>query len=1059
MVGSGVCSLGYRTLVRSGSTDLPSDEMSNPRHMSGDSRAAKPERRYLTVLFCDIVGSSALAVRLDPEDLRDILHEFRRCCGEAIVRYDGHLARYVGDGVLAYFGFPAAHEDDAERATNAALQMVEAISGLSFPGTPSIQIRIGIATGLVIVGDLIGEGPSREFALIGEAPNLAAALQQLAKPNQILASPQTRRLLARRFEFADLGDHPVKGQEQSVRVWGVLGASAVPTRLEAHQSSQFTPLAGREQPLTVLLKCYERARQGAGQVLLIAGDPGIGKSRLIMALRDRLAGETFRISWLQCSSYHTSSPWYPIIRHLEDDAAIRHGDAAPIKLEKLEVLIGQYLPDAMDSAAPLLAALLSIPTGDRYAPLELTPQQQKKRTFDTLFALFQAQAAQRPNILVAEDIHWIDPTSRELLEQLSDRIQDSRLLIVLSFRPEFHLAWAAKPHLTSLTLHRLESADVLRMVESLTEGGTLPSGVIDQIIAKTDGVPLFVEEVTKSVLEKRRAKRAEATADAAITVPETLHETLMGRFDQHGSVKVVAQMASAIGREFSIGLLEAVASEPHADVRTAIDRLLDAGLLYRRENVDNDIYIFKHALLQDATYASMLRDERRELHRNIAETLCLKFAETAEAAPELVANHYAQAGEVTAAIGYWLKGGRLASGRSAFAEAQTQFESALKLLRDVPAGLDHDTIELQLQQSLAMARIALKGFGAPDTMQAFDRALQLCESTADPTQFFAVLNGMTGVHMMRGEFEQSRSLALQLLERAGQQGDTTALLMGHRVLGMSLFVIGELHDARKHLLNAMELYEPSRHAPLALIYSQDLKASAQVYLGLTSVLLGEIEDGLVHAREALAHAERLRHPHSICYVLPFLAGSHLLAGMPQSAYSLAERTIALADEYGFQQWQAGGMMLRGWALLDLGEVESSIGDLRKSIDGLQATGTLIWMRFAHFLLAQALARQGEEVAAIGIVDRLVAEIGSTSGRWFEADVHRLKGELLLRCGRAGEAEACYNMALAIAARQGAELWRLRAMNSRDALWRAQGRTTTEAFGPRPLPSTPNVQPD
>jgi predicted ATPase len=568
--------------------------------------------------------------------------------------------------------------------------------------------------------------------------------------------------------------------------------------------------------------------------------------------------------------------------------------------------------------------------------------------------------------------------------------------------------------------------------------------VIDQIIAKTDGVPLFVEEVTKAVLEEHSVRSGETAADlnTAIAVPDTLHDTLMSRLEQQESAKAVVQMSSAIGREFSLGLLEAVASLPQHDVRTAIDRLLETGLLYRRANVDSDIYTFKHALIQDAAYASMLRDERRGLHRKIAQTLCLDFADVGEAAPELVAHHYTQAGEVTTAIGYWLKGGRLASKRSAFVEAATQFENALKLLREVPAGQNRDGLELQLQQSLAMAQIALKGFGAEDTMHAFNRALQLCEHVADPTQIFAVLNGMAGVHLMRGEFEQSRNLALQLLERASRHNDTTALLMGHRIMGMSLFVIGELQDARRHLQSAIELYEPTLHAPLALLYSQDLKATAQVYLGLTSILMGQIGDGLAYADEALALAERLRHPHSICYVLPFLAGSYLLAGMPQTAFPLAERTVALSGEYGFQQWRAGGVMLRGWARLDLGEVESAIVDLRNSIEGLQATGTLIWMRFAHFLLARALAKTGGESAALDIIDRLVAEIRTTSGRWFEAEVHRLRGELLLAWGRpADEAEACYDASLAIAARQGAGLWQLRAMADRDALWRAQGRTS------------------
>jgi class 3 adenylate cyclase len=643
----------------------------------------KAERRNLTVLFCDIVGSSALSARLDPEDLREILLAFQASCGDAISRYDGHIARYMGDGVLAYFGFPIAHEDDTERAVNAALQMVASIPKLTFPNTRPLALRIGIATGLVVVGDLIGEGSSREFALIGEAPNLAAFLQQSAKPNQILVSPQTRRLLGRIFEFADQGEHPVKGHEQPVRIWSVLGSSAVQSRFDARQISQLTPFVGRERELENLLKHFDSAKRGEGQLVAISGEPGIGKSRLIAAFRSRLVGENIQSLLLQCSSYHTSSPWYPVIRHLEDATGIGHGMVPSLKLEKLEGWIGQFNVDR-ETIVPTLAALLSVPTGHRYAPLALTPQQQKKRTFAALVELVRAQIARQVVILVCEDVHWMDPTSWEFLEQLRRAAQDCALLLILTYRPEFNLP-PTELSRTSIVMSRLEPVQVARMVESVTGGHHLPGAVVEQIVTKTDGVPLFIEEVTKVVLEGRAASEDNVAKGLrwVPAIPDTLHDSLMARLDQLAPTKIIAQISATIGREFPLDLLEAVAPYPEHEVRTAIDRLLEAGLVFRRGDIAGERYTFKHALVQDTAYASMLRDERRQLHIRIAETLCSKFVDVAERAPELVAHHYTRASETRPAIEYWLKAGRQASTRTAFAEAITHFEIALKLLGDL----------------------------------------------------------------------------------------------------------------------------------------------------------------------------------------------------------------------------------------------------------------------------------------------------------------------------------------------------------------------------------------
>jgi len=999
----------------------------------------RAERRHLTVLFCDVVGSTALATRLDPEDLRDILHQFQHCCDESIQRYGGRIARLMGDGVLAYFGFPIAHEDDAERAVNAALQIIQSLAASNVQASHRIDVRIGIASGRVVVGDLIEDGQTRDFALVGEAPNLASRLQQLARPNQILVAPATRELLGGLFEFEDHGDHTIAGLEHPVRVWRVLRPGSVFNRFEARRSSHLTPLVDRTAELALLRKQFDQVKQGNGQAMVISGEAGIGKSRLMVSLRDALGADEHCSLCAQCSSLHTTSAWYPIIRHLEDLAGLTREMPAAERLHRLEELVGRLLPDQARSIVPLLAALLSIPLDDRYPPLELTPQQQKNRTFNALLSLLKARSDEKPVLFVFEDVHWIDPTSLELVERILDRVPAWRMLVILLSRPEFTPPWPAQRHIGSLTINRLDPSDVAAMVESLADDESLVPTLKEQIVAKTDGVPLFIEEMTKAMLEAGRSNDEVLDLPATVTVPDTLHDSLMARLDQTMPMKTAAQAAAVIGREFSLELLEAVVPLSRQDVRRAIDRLLEFGLLFRSGHADVEAYTFKHALVQDEAYASMLRDERRELHLRIAEALRGQSGEIIEAPPEVVAHHYTQAGKNELAIHHWLEAGRQASMRSAFVEATTHFQIALKLLSDLPPGLHRDGLELQIQHALGSAYIAARGFGAAETSRAFKRALELCQKFAGSPQTFGVLSGVIGVHLMRAEFEQCRDLAEDLLAQALRQDDPTPKLMGHRALGMSLFVLGELPGARDHLRDALALYDMDRHAPLARVFSQDFKATAQIYLALTSVLLGDMSGGLAHGRAALAHAERLRHPHSICYVLPFLAGAYLICRQPDAAYPIAERTITLSAEYGFPLWSAGGLMLRGWAQLDRGEIEQALPELRRSVAALEATDTLIWVQFAHYLLACALAKAGHMGEAREQVDEVLAKIGSTSGRWYEAELHRFKGDLLRERGDSRAAELCYEQAIAVATRQGARLWQLRATNALTALWRSEGR--------------------
>ena len=940
-----------------------------------------------------MVGSTELSSRLDPEDLRDIMRAFQRSCESAIFGFDGRIGRYMGDGILAYFGFPAAHEDSAERAVQAALEGIRLVSELSFEGVPHLEMRVGIATGVVVIGDLIGEGSSREFALVGDAPNLAARLQQLAKPNQILVAPATRRLLGDLFEFEDLGDLDVKGFLERIAVSGVLRRSKA-SRFEARRSGRIAPLIGREAELAVLSDAFEKAKTGQGQMVAVSGEPGIGKSRLVNTFRHQMPPGSCRVFLFQCSSYHLSSPWYPVIRHVDDVLGSGYEARGSNKLERLEALIDDISRTRRASIVPLLAPLLGIPTEGHYPPLDLTPQQQKQRTFLAMVEMLRAHCKQQPVILIAEDIHWIDHTSSQMLELIRDNLPNWRMLLIATFRPEYRSLGGAD---ASISLNRLSPAQVASMVEAIDQSRKLPTAVVGEIISKTDGVPLFVEEVTTTVLASGE-KGASGSAPWSTAVPDTLHDSLMARLDQLASAKTVAQVAAAIGREFAFDLLEATAPSPPQEVRAAVDRLREAGLLSRREFSAIETYSFKHALVQETAYSSMLRSERQPLHLRIAETLSTKFVDVAEGAPEVVAYHYTQAREITPAINHWLKAGRQASKRSAFMEAVTHFETALKLLEELPQDKTRLDLELQL------------------------------------LQIFAVLNGLVGAHLMGGEIQKARAVAQDLLALATERNDKTGLLMGHRVLGMSLFMLGELAQAKRELQEAMALYNPEQHAPLALIFSHDFKATAQVYLGVVMALCGDIDEGVGHSHDALGYAQDLRHPHSICYVLSFLAGTYLCAGNPQAAFPVADRTVTQSNEHGFPQWVAGGLMLRGWARLGLGELEAGLADIRSSIRALEKTGTLIWMQFSHYLLARALAADHQWSKAAEVVDRLSAEITAGGGRWYESEVTRLRGDILRGQHKSvSEVEACYESAIATARRQGARMWELKAMESLDAL--------------------------
>jgi class 3 adenylate cyclase len=677
------------------------------------------ERRQVTIMFCDLVGSTALSARLDPEDMREIIGSYHRCCAEQITKAGGFVAKYMGDGVLAYFGYPHAHEDDAECAVRAGLELIEAVPNLRAGHDATLEVRVGIATGLVVVGDLIGEGAAQEQGVVGETPNVAARLQALAEPSQVVISHSTRRLTAGLFEYCDLGRVTLKGLADAVQAWQVRGASAVQSRFEAQHEASLTPLVGREEELELLLRRWQRAKCGEGQVVLLSGEAGIGKSRLTVALQERLQVEPHTRLRLFCSPHHQDSAFYPIIMQLERAAGFERQDTPEAKLDKLASLLGSSSAQEIDTQ--LLAELLSIPTGTRYPPLDWSPQRKKARTFEALLRQVKSLAGQQTVLMVHEDVHWIDPTSRELLDLVIERVRRWPVLLIITFRPEIQPSWIGQPHVSTLSLRRLGRREGAALVERVAGNNALPKEITAEIIERTDGIPLFVEELTKAVLEAgphdEAATRSVSTAPPpALAVPAILHASLMARLDRLGPfVKEIAQTGAAIAREFSYELLASVTQKSEADLQVALARLTDAGLVFCRGTPPQATFLFKHALVRDAAYSTLLRSQRRLLHARIAAVLEKQFPETTSAEPERLAQHCSEAGRLVDAIAFWHKAGQKAAQRSANQEAVGHLGKALDLIHTLPDTPERAAHELVLQRLLGAALMATRGYAAPET--------------------------------------------------------------------------------------------------------------------------------------------------------------------------------------------------------------------------------------------------------------------------------------------------------------------------------------------------------
>jgi class 3 adenylate cyclase/predicted ATPase len=1004
---------------------------------------AEAERRQLTVMFCDLVGSTELAARLDPEDFRDVIGAYQRTVAGVVTSFEGFVAKYMGDGVLVYFGYPRAHEDDAEHAIQAGLGTIEAVDRLDVKSI-KLQARVGIATGLVVVGDLIGEGSAQERSVVGETPHLAARLQALAPPEAVVIAAETRRLVGDLFEYRDLGAFEVKGIADRVPAWQVLRPSAVASRFEALRGSALTPLVGRDEEIGLLMSRWACAKAGHGQVVLIAGEPGLGKSRITAAVEERFQAELLFRQRYFCSPYRQHSALYPFIDQVSRAARFAPGDPPAGKLAKLEALLARG--SAPDQDVAFIADLLSMPTSERHPLPNLSPPRKKERTLQALIGRLESLARRRPVLTIFEDAHWIDPTSRELLDLAVERIRNLPVLAIVTYRPEFQPPWTGEPHVTMLVLNRLDQRNRTALVTQIAGGKALPDDVVAQIVERTDGVPLFIEELTKSVLEsgllRDEADRYVLEGPLPpLAIPTSLHASLMARLDRLSSVRHVAQIGAAFGRWFRYTSLRAVSGLPEDELQAALARLVTSELVFQNGNPPDAVYTFKHALVQDAAYGSLLRSTRQELHGRIARALETLSPELIDSQPELFARHYGEAGLVEKSVYYWSKAGHRSVARAASVEAAAQFQKGLDQLASLPDNPKRQRQELELCSSLSAALRATKGQAAPETGHAYARARELWGRLGSPSEFVQIPYGQSRYYAHRGEFELAQRLDEDLLRLGRQRNDLAGLILGHLSSGVNLMFVGRFGSSRSHLEEALALYDPVSHRSLVQQAGVHPHIFSQAYLSNVLFCLGFPDQALAQSHATLVEAQRLAHPPSLAGALAIGMRLLSLVGDDAALDDWVNQLIAVATEQGFPHWHAQGTIYSGWVRVKNGEVTEGISLLRSGSAAYRAGGAELFVPHYMALLAAACEIAGQVEESLTQLDDALHLAESTGERWFAAELNRHKGRLMLRQGHFETGEELYLKALSIAEQQGAKLWELRAAMSLARLRREQGRST------------------
>jgi DNA-binding winged helix-turn-helix (wHTH) protein len=1039
---------GYRFIGPAGS-DTQKSIVEAPPEVDGAPELAPTasrkdtERRQITAVSCELMRITRQPDDMALEEWRKAVDAFRRCVSETIARHNGFIASHLGNAVLVLFGYPAAHEHDAERAVRAGLEVTVAVRRLRPAIDTSMRCRVGVATGLTIVGD-IAEGGARAPEIVGDTPDLAVQLQASAQPDTVTIDRATRRLVGNLFDCRDLDPIETDRGGEPMRRWQVLGERLVESRFEALHGSALSPLIGRDEEVDLLLRRWVRAKAGDGQVVLISGEPGIGKSRIVECLLVRLEDQPHVRLRCFCSPHHAHSPLYPFIAQLERAAGFEPGSSAQAKLDKLEALLKPTARNAPRDLA-LIADLLSVPTDGRYPELALSPQQKREMTFTALLDQLDGVAVRSPVLMVFEDAQWIDPTSLDLLARTIARVADLSVLLVVTFRPEFQPTWVGQAHVALLPLSRLGRRDSAGILKSVSGGKALPEALVDQVLAHTDGVPLFIEELTKTVLEsgllRETADRYEPIGPLPpLAIPSTLHASLLARLDRLGSGKKVAQIGAAIEREFSYELVAAVSALPDRELKGALAKLVDAELLFQRGAPPHANYQFKHALVQDSAYGTLLREPRRALHARIVETMESQFPEIAESRPELVARHCTEAGLIEQAAGLWEKAGQRSLSRPAMAEATVQLRNAVDLLKKLPHSEARDRKELDLLVALGLALSGAKGYGGDELHQTNARAREL-SMRGDTRHLIPVFHGSFMSQLGR-YVPAAPPIGEELLRIGRELGDTTAQMMAHRMIGMGSWHIGRPLSCRAHLEQALALYDPTRHRSM----QSDIAAArghCLEYLSGILVMLGYGDQSNIRYQEARAETQELiaANPRSLRISTGFFnccVAQHLRRDVARTE-ECADLLVEFARQNGLGPWAAAGKVWQGWVRFSRGEAEGAVALMREGLAEYRAWGTPHVLYYFIMLTADVEARLGfcqEGLAHQAEATVLQDSLGASA---FACDLLRIKGELLALSEDSIAAEACFRQSIALAREQHAPMWELRSTVGLGRLWAAHER--------------------
>jgi len=1020
--------------------DRSPSERDPPHRLAAPSSSTPPQRRLLTVLFCDLVGSTELAARLDPEDLRDILAAYQRRATDIVERHGGVVARYVGDGVLAYFGFPIANEDDAERAARAGLELA---AGIAVPARvgKKLDVRVGIATGIVVVGDLLQSTVADNPPITGQPPSLAARLQSLVAPGGVAIAADTRRLIGRLFECRDLGAHPFKGFDRPVQTWQIVGPTDIASRFDALRTN--LPLVGRTSELALLLDLWQQAKAGSGRVAIVRGEPGIGKSRLTLELLSRVDREFPLIRRYDCSPHGKDSMLHPLLAQLQRASMFDRGDTPETKVDKLEALLVHG-----GRPANQIVAILADAMGLRVSGLErsrLNGHRRRALLFEALLLGLEQMARQRPVLIVIEDIQWIDATSEELLARCVDRIRNLAVLVVVTSRPGARIGWIGKPHVTTVDLVPIANGNAVRLVECIAGSEKLPRPIVDGIVARTDGVPLFIEEVTKAVVEsknvaKREAGRHSATPDD-LGIPPSLHASLLARLDRLGPARQVASIAAAIGREFTFDLLAAVApAQSSEELRSGLQQLVDAELIVPIGPAPASSFSFRHALIQDTAYEMSLRRERKGLHDRIATALLEHFKDTAVMQPEIIAYHFAKAGRIEPALDYWRQAGTRAAERGAFAESVKHLSEAIALTQLLPATLERSRTEQSLQIALGQAMMATHGYSAPECLHVFIRARDLAAEVGSVAEHMEVLHGLYNIHYGRAELDAAMATARQYVRLAegqawGSDGAGVLVAQTH-------FVRGEFTEARDLFRRTLRVYAelPERQGSLGVFGSQEVVAWAMI--AGAHFALGEPDLARAATARSIERARALRHHMSIALALV----TELLTPLPgglEPDLQRADEAIGFCRDHGLRNFEVWARFAKGATVARLGDPRQGIAIMREAIDDAEAMHSRLYRPTQLATVGAAHGRLGEFDQALLVLADAIATAERSGQRQVLAGIHRAYGEVLFAAGKPADGERELTRAIEIATEQQAraELERIQRSLARLVGASPQGRRT------------------